>query len=240
MILQARTPRSLSWAGCLVVAGLGLFLLPLVPVQAQSPPQDVIAQAGPAEKESVDQQIETLKKAIMILEKQKQAEKAAKPEGKKVDPAELDKAKHDVAEVAKMLEVKRAELRALEAKFQQAQARLAALQGGKALYDNNKPLYYKYKTDEKLRNFTPVEVQMEALKAIAVDGKMLQPVQVEALKALGVDPKVPLDALKVWGTSKDKKPAESLEQKLDRLMKEIEELRQEIRKDKPSPYFPRQ
>src|SRR5262249_27229012 len=38
MIVQAKTPRSLSWPGCLMVLGLGLGLLPLVPVQAQPAP----------------------------------------------------------------------------------------------------------------------------------------------------------------------------------------------------------
>jgi beta-lactamase regulating signal transducer with metallopeptidase domain len=37
MIVQAQTPRSLSWPGCLAVLGLGFALLPLVPVQAQQP-----------------------------------------------------------------------------------------------------------------------------------------------------------------------------------------------------------
>jgi beta-lactamase regulating signal transducer with metallopeptidase domain len=37
MIVQAKTPRALSWPGWLAVLGLGLVLLPLAPVRAQQP-----------------------------------------------------------------------------------------------------------------------------------------------------------------------------------------------------------
>src|SRR2546422_422059 len=121
MILQAQPARSLSWAGCLVVAGLGLFLLPLVPVQAQQTAKD-----PPAQKESVDQQIEILKKAIMILEQQKATDKA-KAAPKQPDPAELKKAQEDVAAIARELEVRRGELKALEQKYAIALGHLAKL-----------------------------------------------------------------------------------------------------------------
>lgn len=228
MILQAQTPRSLSWAGCLVVLGLGLFLLPLVPVQAQEKAKDPFAQAPPAEKESVDQQIETLKKAIMILEQQKQTQKTAKPEEKKVDPAELDKAKHEVDQLAKLLELKRQELNTLQAKHQQALARLAALQGWKVKFDNEAlhldKLQFDLQRYKNAQNFKPIEVQMDVLKSQVVDPTMLRNFIYKK-----ADPNV--------RPREDKKPAESLEQKLHRLMKEIEELRKEIRKDKPSVYY---
>src|SRR5262249_5851552 len=235
MILQARTPRSLSWAGCLVVAGLGFFLLPLVPVQAQETPKNQLVQV--ADKESVDQQIETLKKAIMVLEKQKQAGKSTKPEEKKVDPAALKQAQDVVDQLAKQIEVKRNELRDLETKLRQARARLAAL-GGKVQFDN------AFRVLE-LQNMVP-NIQLAPL-----DGKVLKNLTIEVpnvdMKALGIQQ---LDKVLQPGVQVDmapqpnmirqyggKKPAESLEQKLDRLTKEVEELRKEIRKDKPSPYY---
>src|SRR5262245_14632273 len=113
-MLFEQTRRSLFWAGCLVVGGLGLFFLLPAPVQAQAPKDDPY-KAAPAEKESVDQQIEILKKAIMILEQQKATDKD-KAAPKQADPAELKKAEEDVAAVAKEMEVKRGELKALEQK----------------------------------------------------------------------------------------------------------------------------
>jgi beta-lactamase regulating signal transducer with metallopeptidase domain len=65
MIMNGNTPRSLSSAGRLAVLGLGL-LLPLVPVQAQTEPQDP--------KDDRDRQIEKLKKVIQALEQQKNAD----------------------------------------------------------------------------------------------------------------------------------------------------------------------
>jgi beta-lactamase regulating signal transducer with metallopeptidase domain len=66
MIMNGNTPKSLSSVGRLAVLGLGL-MLPLVPVQAQSAPQDP--------KDDRDRQIETLKKVIESLEQQKHAER---------------------------------------------------------------------------------------------------------------------------------------------------------------------
>jgi beta-lactamase regulating signal transducer with metallopeptidase domain len=64
MIMNGNTPRTLSSVGWIALLSLGL-LLPLVPVQAQSPdPQD-----------DHDRQIEALKKLIQSLEQQKRAEK---------------------------------------------------------------------------------------------------------------------------------------------------------------------
>jgi beta-lactamase regulating signal transducer with metallopeptidase domain len=65
MVMQARTPRSLSWAGRAAVLVLGLLLLPLFAARAQTPP--------PA-KDSRDQQIDILKQALKLLEEQKRAE----------------------------------------------------------------------------------------------------------------------------------------------------------------------
>lgn len=65
MIMNANTPRSLSVAGRFAVLSLGL-LLPLVPVQAQSGPQDP--------KDDRDLQIEKLKKVIQGLEQQRRVD----------------------------------------------------------------------------------------------------------------------------------------------------------------------
>jgi bla regulator protein blaR1 len=65
MVMQARTPRSLSWAGRVAVLALALLLLPLFAARGQPP--------APA-KDSRDQQIEILKQALKLLEDQKRAE----------------------------------------------------------------------------------------------------------------------------------------------------------------------
>ena len=115
----------------------------------------------------------------------------------------------------------------MEAKLQQAKARVGALQGWRFQYDDKA---LKFLGSQNLPH-----IEMK-LKDIALPA--------DALKAVELDPKALQDYIKVnpevWprkAAPKEKKPAESLEQKLDRLMKEVEELRKEIRKDKPSAYY---
>src|SRR5262249_41209179 len=69
MVMQGRTPRSLSWAGVGLVLGLGLLLLPLFPAWGQER-----AASAPAAKDVRDRQIDALKKAIEVLEDQKKQE----------------------------------------------------------------------------------------------------------------------------------------------------------------------
>ena len=206
MILHAQTRRSLSWAGCLVVGGLGLFLVSVVPVQAQAP-DPFQKPAAVAQKESVDQQIEILKKAIMILEQQKAANKA-KASPKQPDAAELKKAEEDVAAIAKEMEIKQGELKALAQKYAIALDRLAKLKGGKV--SNNQPyekFYFQWKKE-------------------APSHKALLNVYPDTVKE-----KKAAETL-LYDVIKKKAPPESLEQKLDRLMREVEELRREIKQQK--------
>ena len=102
MIMQGTTPRSLSWAGCIGVLTLAL-LLPVLPVQAQNYPPPPKEYAG---KDPHDEQIETLRKALQILEEQKRAEKE-KSATPPVDEAELAKVKAEFLDLAKLVEAKR-------------------------------------------------------------------------------------------------------------------------------------
>jgi hypothetical protein len=77
MVVSRRSAKNLNWAGAVVLACLGLALLP-VPVRAQQPtPGNVVPmQVQPAKKTpmSVDEEIETLRRALQQLEEQKRKE----------------------------------------------------------------------------------------------------------------------------------------------------------------------
>jgi hypothetical protein len=105
MIMNGNTSRSLSAAGRLAVAACCL-LLPLVPIQAQQPPNE-------DRNDSRDQQIQQLRKAIQALEEQQRAEQTQRA-------AEwLGRIKEQEARAEKADQKAREELRAL--RLQEAQ-----------------------------------------------------------------------------------------------------------------------
>jgi beta-lactamase regulating signal transducer with metallopeptidase domain len=208
MIMQGRTAPSLSWAGCLAVLGLGLLVLPLLPLWGQQPAQEQSPQA-PAAKDPREQQIEALRAAIKIIEEQKRAEAAKQGVvgTKGIDLAALEKARAEAADLARHVEVKRRELQALEARYKEACDRVARLQG---------------RTAEGERR----ELQLFAVPFRSPRGGdtmwVTRPAQ--GVLQLGVAPPAAPPA--------DSKTAE-LEQKLNRVLKEVEELRREVRRQHP-------
>ena len=114
MIMQGKTPRSLSWAGLLTIVGLGLFLLP---VRAQAPRSDT------------EREIEKLKQALKALEEKHRAEKEDAAESKKASAEEIAEAKEEAAKLGKVAESKRREFEAAVQQHHRAMARLAKLQG---------------------------------------------------------------------------------------------------------------
>src|SRR5262249_31335411 len=70
MIMLGNTPRSLSWTGALALFGVGLLLLPLLPVRAEDERPKPAPDRSRA-RDSRQEQIEILKKAIDILEAQR-------------------------------------------------------------------------------------------------------------------------------------------------------------------------
>ena len=127
MILQGKPSRSLSWTGFSLVLGLGLLLLPLFPAQGQT------TTAQPQQtKDTRDQQIDALKKAIEVLEHQKNEDAAKLYYGalqvqhvpltttyRRIDAATQGKAEDLQADLRKLedvIAVKKKEVQDLEAK----------------------------------------------------------------------------------------------------------------------------
>jgi predicted metal-dependent hydrolase len=64
MIMQGNTPRSLTWPGCLAVVALGLTILPMLPSLHGEPP------AKEEEREQIEEAEKALEKAKQVLERQ--------------------------------------------------------------------------------------------------------------------------------------------------------------------------
>jgi hypothetical protein len=114
MIMQGKTPRSLSWAGFLAVVGLGVLLLP---VQAQTSKSDTA------------QKIEMLKQEIKALEQKQRAEKDADTANKKASAEEIAKARKMVEVFGREAEAKHKEWQEAMARQKKAMAHLAQLEG---------------------------------------------------------------------------------------------------------------
>jgi beta-lactamase regulating signal transducer with metallopeptidase domain len=216
MIMQGRTPRSLSVVGWAGLLGLGLFLLPLMPARAQDksdPFKKVVL--GDDKQDPRDQKIEQLKKAIKELEDQKAAEKKKGPDkGANFKPApetapEVQKLLAAAADLKKQIGAKRQELEDLEVKMKQI---LRALKQ-----------YNIYSTPEHEKNGKlPKDPTDKGYKKPA-DKKGYDKYELEK---------------KIYDKSGDKKAftdkkSMDLEMKVNMLMKEVELLRQEIRKLNP-------
>ena len=140
MIMNGRSAKNLNWGGVLVLACLGLALLP-VPVRAQQPTPDNVVpiQVQPAKKKamSVDEQIEALRRVLQQLEEQKRKEQGQGAPSKPANQAspwpanwkEINKAIEVVNRLSRDAEDKRAALREAEIRLRQAHAEVEKLQG---------------------------------------------------------------------------------------------------------------
>ena len=255
MIMQAKTSRSLSWVGCLVVFGMGLSLLPLLPVQAQQIPTRPSVQ-GTEPKDPLDQQIEALRQTIQALEARKQAEKKAaaadagwtvvRP-GDPVKPGDTLKVITAPADVnfvrtRRILNLQEArEVEQQAAQRQQEQERAQHdLEKAKRLYElavtsAGSPELQKARAEAqalaqqigtKSRELKELEARQEVV--------MAQLKKMEAEAALAGQTRYRVNLLQKKAVTDAK--SSDLEQKLDRLLKEVEELRREIRPQKtPNP-----
>jgi beta-lactamase regulating signal transducer with metallopeptidase domain len=190
MIMQAKTPRSLSWAGGLLVVGLGLLLLPHFPLLGQQPVAP--AQPGAGKGDDREEQIRVLRQALELLERQRAADQLQHAKQQKVNAAEVAQARERVQKMAELMEARRNELARTEENYKKALQHLAQLEGGAG--------------------------------GPAFGGAA------PALPGAGPGLRKPVTARLRVLNPQDAHSAE-LEKKLDRLLKEVDELRRAIRQE---------
>jgi beta-lactamase regulating signal transducer with metallopeptidase domain len=256
MIMQGTTPRSLSWIGACAVLGLG-FALPLGPVQAQSEPassdEEVLVQ------DSREQQIEVLKQAIRVLEEKKDGDKSPEPRRKKASPEEIEKARNEATRAKRQMEEATARYREAAARLAQLEGRPVehdvpyrlelrrANPGDRP--STPQPTIERREGAEgrQIRVITPDAKKTEEMRIrvapdqpggehrirvhteVLPDGKKGDPRPVRVI----TDPAAP-GRVRVLtdGAHGDHGPGD-VERRLERLLREIEEIRREIRRQPP-------
>ena len=209
MIMQGRTPRSLSWVGCCALLGVGLGMLPLLPVQAQPPARSQPPRTSSGSGDDRDEQIETLRKAIRVLEEQKKTDQRRPSDGEagmwrfwtraegdssKADPEEVKKAQAELEKAGRELTAKEREAQEARQRFHAAMSRLSKLQGGRF-----------------------------SMAPAPRPGQPGQPTMPPAQEAPRYFPPA--------AVSRPREPGgRDLEQRLDRVLREVEDLRREIRR----------
>jgi beta-lactamase regulating signal transducer with metallopeptidase domain len=233
MIMKGKTPRSMSWAGACAVLGLGL-LLPLAPVQA-GPRVDDAEEAAP--QDSRDQQIEVLRKAIRALEEKRDADKPSDAKRPKADPADIKKARKDIERIENEVRQKRNDLREAEHRLQEARNRLDLTEG-------RTPRSSNVSVTPRIA-VVPGGADVEARvisglpggkgddpRVIRLDptGKGGDGVQVIRVQPDGSGEKRIRTHIVEPGVASGKM---DLESRLERLIKEVEEIRREMRRQPP-------
>jgi beta-lactamase regulating signal transducer with metallopeptidase domain len=111
MIMQGKTPRSLSRAGVVTVLGLGLLLLPLLRVSGQVLPP---APEPAANKDAADRLVQDLENAVRALKEQQQADQQRRSasDAKAAPPSPTPAAQPDPGIVQQALSQYRRALRA--------------------------------------------------------------------------------------------------------------------------------
>jgi beta-lactamase regulating signal transducer with metallopeptidase domain len=223
MILGGPQRKSMSVAGCATVAGFAVLVLPLIPVVAEEPPKKttqgivvnfedigvVVSDDNASDREAV----ELLKRALKLLAEKKQAD--AKSAAKTADPEMIKKARIQVEALAREVAQRQNELRAAEAKLHHAKVDLATLEG---------------QTGGMLPRFE--------YRLVPGTGEVGTP-EGNVIFRLAPQPMVeqkPVLRIKegnvIWslepGAPVKKATPEELKARVDRLLKEVEEIRREI------------
>jgi beta-lactamase regulating signal transducer with metallopeptidase domain len=124
MIMRGRTPRALTWAGCLLVVGMGATILAVRPTLAQAPPRDERERREP-EKRREGERRDAEKRET------ERPREAGRDRGGDRGGPELEQARNQVREMAEQMEKMQRQMRELQERFQQAQERLHQMEGGR-------------------------------------------------------------------------------------------------------------
>jgi beta-lactamase regulating signal transducer with metallopeptidase domain len=222
MIMSGRTPKTLGWTGCFAVACLGVTLLPLIPVRAQDNERrerrviDVTAQDAQVEaaRSALAAQLENLRSAV-------RAQNQAKP-----------------ASIDEQIEALRRVLQSLEEqkRKEQGPGRTSANpEDVKKAQDEVAKL--SQIVADKRRDLARAEAALQRARA------RLGELGVRSVTVRGRDERVrqiplKLDVVRPMNVRVDTidlprgvtvAPSRDLSQRLDRLLREVEELRREIR-----------
>jgi beta-lactamase regulating signal transducer with metallopeptidase domain len=239
MILRGTTPRSLTWRGLVAVLLVAGLLLPALPVWAQQPTDKDAAAA-----------LKELREKLAELEK-----KLGQPNpAPKVDAEELKKAEKELADAQAALKQKAAEMEAAAKKVAEAQAKVVKA-GGKAGGDGV-ILFRKLEgaggADRVIREGGWQVIPADTIRGLRIEKLPPQPGQPVPVPPGQFVPRVievpalpgqPGGRIQIEMRPEPNRPVappaaapggdrriENLEQKLDNLIKQLEDLRRSLPK----------
>jgi beta-lactamase regulating signal transducer with metallopeptidase domain len=231
MILRGNTPHGLGRSSGLVVLGVALALLPFVPVWGR-------AQDKPVEAE-------TLRERLLLLQQEGAANDLKKMQ------AEIEKRAAELAELkAKMIKMKQKEADEANARKKAEVLRAGGIlalrggSGGPVIRIEISGLQMDAKDLKKLAEALEKTLPGKEKRVIILGGNDPRGAILRLERAKGAlhlyqkaleapKPKLPLDALVPRSPAPTDKRIESVEKKLDRLLRELETLRKELRPGGP-------
>jgi beta-lactamase regulating signal transducer with metallopeptidase domain len=212
MILRGTTPRALTWGGLLAVLGLGAVLLPFLPNIAQAEPQSAPrAPRPPADVQDDDprpaQEERRRNEERRREEEQQQRNQEVQDVNRRAE--EFERARRDLDRMRQDLERMRAQMQQAEARFREAQERLEQARN----QQQQESFRRRDAQAPERRGFTgkmpdrPTEPRREPPSPDNVRGRDPRPVSEQRLS--------------------------EVERKLDAVLRELEQLRGELRRGRP-------
>jgi hypothetical protein len=214
MILRGTTPRALTWGGLLAVLGLGAVLLPFLPNIAQAEPQS--APRPPADVQDDDPRPARNEARQRAEERRREEEQQQRSqEGQDVNrrAEEMERARRDLDRMRQDLDRMRAQMQQAEERFRQAQERLE-----------------QARNQQQQEGFRRRDAQAREREVQAREGRGKAPDRPteprreppSADVARGRDPR-----------AVSEQRLSEVERKLDAVLRELEQLRGELRRGRP-------
>jgi hypothetical protein len=223
MIMRGTTPRSLTWAGCLGLASLGLVLLPVLPSWAQT--------------ESIQKEVEVeLRRARARQEAEERVRRVAQDE--RARAVDVEKARAELDEAKVRLEAMLTQLEHAKAQLKLAQERLAQLEGRRGEKKTEAKITITIKDAEG--NVRTIEVPSGADVIRRIERELPKKFEFDIKPRTAPLPPTPPTPPAPVARPAPGRPAPApdarmrdLEKRLDGLMKEIESIRREMRTPRP-------
>lgn len=226
MILRARSPRSLSWAGLFVMVVLGVVLLPLGASWADKPPAEPSPTEPPKDGRPAEPPDDPRAAAAVALDRQRQRPAAPPPRAEEAEVGRqaLEQVRDEVELLEAQLAAKRALVDAEKVAHVKARERQAMLQkAGDAGGVTMAALLAASK-----------EVDLAAAQLRVREAELLEPEvrlkqarrRLQALEQ-AAKPK-PKESVRRPAPATENDRLRELERKLDRLLREVESLRRDV------------
>jgi beta-lactamase regulating signal transducer with metallopeptidase domain len=242
MIMRGTTPKSLSWLGLLAVLAIGGFWLTLAPAQSARPKIAGEEEEQVRSQDEIDRKIAEVQKMLRELEEQR-----GRPGGrteKKASDEDIAKARRLVEEHAKQMEAKQKEWRSAQEDYRKALDNLGRLGGHEAAEEFSRRYSAAeanafYRRPATAVNIAPRPATVLAPQPLPPARGLREPIPAgtapRAVPALpGTQAIQPMKA-PAGDAESTARAIDRLSQQLERLAKDVDELRRSMRRESREP-----